>query len=250
MSIATQDQLIDYCVRNLGAPVIEINVDEQQLDDRFSEAMELYREFHDDALHKTYLKHILTQTDLTNEYITLSTDISGVTRVFPFSSSGNTSNNMFSLAYQMRLNEMHLMSNFTGNLQYYFQMQQYMSMLDMTLNGSPQVKFQKRMNRLYIFGDIADNNLKVGDYVVAEVYQMLDPVTFTSIYDDRWLKDYLTALIKRQWGRNMGKFDGIAMLGGITISGKQIEGEANEELKILEEKLRLEHELPVDFMVG
>jgi len=250
MAITTQDQLIEYCLRNLGYPVIDINVDEQQLDDRFNEAIQVWREYNSDAVNRTYLKHILTPTDITNQYIPLSPDITGVTRVFPIDTSGSTSTNMFSLAYQMRLNEMGMLTNFMGNMQYYFQIKQYISFLDMELTGTPQIQFTKYQNRLYIYGDIADGNLKAGDYVIAEIYQLLDPVTNTSIYDDMRLKDYLTALIKRQWGRNIGKFDGIPMLGGMTISGKQMEAEADQQLKDIRDALRLEVELPVDFMIG
>ena len=190
--------LIDYCKRRLGDPVIEINVDEDQLEDRVDEALQYYQEFHSDATVRTYLKHLITATDVSNEYIPISSDIIFISKMFPLTSSFNTSRNFFDIKYQMMLNDIADLMNFAGDLAYYEQMQQYLSLLDMKLNGHPQVQFARRQNRLYIFGDFADNDIKAGDYIVAEVYTTVDPNTHTSVFNDMFVKEYTTALIKQQ----------------------------------------------------
>ena len=154
--------LIDYCKRRLGEPVIEINVDEDQLEDRVDESLQFYQEYHSDATVRTYLKHEVTATDVSNKYIPISSDILFVSKLLPLTSSFNTSRNFFDIKYQMMLNDVADLMNFAGDLAYYEQMQQYLSVLDMKLNGHPQTQFARRQDRLYIFGDFADKDIKEG----------------------------------------------------------------------------------------
>jgi len=247
---ATRNQLIDYCKRRLGDPVIEINVDDDQVEDRVDEALQYYQEYHSDATVRTYLKHQVTATDVSNEYITLSNNILFVSKMFPLESSFNQSRNFFDIKYQMMLNDIADLMNFAGDLAYYEQMQQYLSLLDMKLNGVPQVLFSRRQNRLYIFGDFADGDIKEGDYIVAEVYTIVDPSAHTSVFNDMFVKEYTTALIKQQWGNNLIKFDGMQLPGGVVLNGRQIYDDATGEIATLRENLRLEQELPPDFFVG
>jgi len=247
---SSRQGLIDYCLRQLGDPVVEINVDEDQIEDRVDEAIQYYREYHSDATVRTYLKHLVDADDVTNEYIELSTDIIFVSKLFPLSSNFNSGRNFFDIKYQMMLNDMASLIHFAGDLAYYEQMQQYLSLLDMKLNGHPQVQWSRRQNRLYIFGDFADQDIKAGDYIIAEVYSVIDPETHTSVYNDMWLKEYTTALIKRQWGQNLIKFEGMQLPGGVMLNGRQIYDDANAEIERLRESIRLEHELPVDWFVG
>jgi len=150
----------------------------------------------------------------------------------------------------MMLNDIADLQNWAGDLAYYEQMQQYLSLLDMKLNGHPQVEFARRQNRLYIHGDFADSDIKEGDYIIAEVYQIVDPDTHTSVYDDIWLKEYSTALIKQQWGANLIKFEGMQLPGGVTLNGRQLFDDATQDIERLRERIRLEHELPPNFFVG
>lgn len=242
--------LIDYCKRRLGEPVVEINVDEDQLEDRVDEALQYYQEYHSDATLRTYLKHQVTSDDVSNEYISLSSNITYVSKLIPLASNFNQGRNFFDIKYQMMLNDMASLIHFAGDLAYYEQMQQYLALLDMKLNGHPQVQFSRRENKLYIFGDFADGDIKSGDYIVAEIYQILDPDTSTSIYNDLWLKEYTTALIKQQWGQNLIKFEGMQLPGGVTLNGRQIYDDATTEIEKLRESIRLEHEMPADFFVG
>jgi len=244
----SRQTLIDYCLRNLGDPVIEINVDPDQLEDRVDEAIQYYQEFHSDATIRTYLKHEITQDDKDNEYIPLSSNVHIVSKLFTI--SGGLTNNMFSIRYQMALNDVANMYSFIGDLAYYEQIQQYYSLLDQRLNGSPQVQFSRKQGRLYIFGEFQDKDLKVGDYVVAEIYQTVDPDTHTNIYNDMWLKEYTTALIKRQWGANLIKFEGMQLPGGVMLNGRQLFDDASADIERLRESIRLEHEMPADFFVG
>ena len=246
----SRETLIDYCKRRLGEPVIEINVDYDQLEDRVEEAIQFYQEYHCDATQKTFLKHLVTADDVANEYITISSDIIHVTKMFPITSNFNQGRNFFDIKYQMMLNDMTDLVSFAGDLAYYEQMQQYLSLLDMKLNGNPQVHFVRRQNRLYIYGDFADGDIDAGDYIIVEVYSTINPDTFTSIYNDMFLKEYTTALIKQQWGQNLIKFEGMQLPGGVTLNGRQMYDDATQEIDRLREKVRLEFELPPDFFVG
>ena len=242
--------LIEYCKRRLGDPVLEINVDEDQLEDRVDEALQYYREFHSDATVRTYLKHQVTAQDVTNEYITLANNIIFVSKMFPLQSSFQSSRNFFDIKYQMMLNDIADLMNFAGDLAYYEQMQQYLSLLDMKLNGQPQVQFSRKQNRLYIFGDFQDDDINEGDYIVAEVYTEINDSDHTSIFNDMFLKEYTTALIKQQWGQNLIKFEGMQLPGGVILNGRQIYDDATGEIETLRQKVRDEHEFPPDFFVG
>lgn len=248
-SPTSRDELIDYCLRRLGEPVIEINVDTDQIEDKVDDAIQLYQEYHSDATYKTYLKHQVTASDVANEYIPISSDILYVSKLLPLNRTFGTIN-MFDIKYQLMLNSLGDFLNFAGGMSYYYQMEQYLDFLDQLLEGNPKVNFSRRQNRLYIYGEWYNDDIKEGDYLIAEVYTIVDPDTHTSVYNDMFIKNYTTALIKQQWGMNMSKFEGMQLPGGVTISGRQIYDDATQELVTLEEKLRLEQELPPDFFVG
>ena len=249
-AVTSKDTLSEYCLRKLGAPVIEINVDEDQIDDRINETLELFQEFHSDATLKGYLKHKVTQTDLDNNYITLDKNIQVVTKLFPMSQSFNNTSNMFNIKNQMMLNDIADLQNFAGDLMYYEQIQQYLSIIDEKLNGLPQVQFSRHMNRLHIFGDLNDGDIKKDDFIIAETYTIIDPETHTSIYDNKFVKAYASALIKQQWGSNLIKFEGMQLPGGVILNGRQLYDDATTELDRLKEDMRLEHEMPPDFFMG
>ena len=242
--------LIDYCKRRLGDPVIEINVDEDQLEDRVDEAIQYYQEFHSDATYRAYASHELTNADIANKFITTSSEVHYVSKVFPLITSTTASKNLFNLRYQLHLSEITDMSQFAGDIAYYEQIQQYLSLLDMTLNGHTMVDFARRQNRIYIHGHFEDLDVVAGDFIVYEYYSTIDPDTHTSIYNDLWLKEYTTALIKLQWGMNLMKFEGMQLPGGVIINGRQLYDDATGELQALKERIRLEFEMPADFFIG
>ena len=242
--------LIDYSKRKLGDPVVEINVDEDQLEDRLDEALQIFQEYHSEGTFRTFVSHQITATDVTNEYVSVASDILFVARMFAIDATFGSSINFFDIKYQMMLNDIADMHNYVGDLAYYEQMQQYLSLLDMKLNGTPQVEYSRKQDRLYIFGDFADGDLKAGDFIVYEAYKIIDPALFTKVFNDMWLKEYTTALIKQQWGQNLIKFEGMQLPGGVTLNGRQIYDDATQDLERLREKLRLDHETPVDFFIG
>jgi len=250
MAITSRDELIDYIKRRVGEFVIEIHVEEQQMEDRVDEALAYWREFHSDAVHRTYIKHQMTAADISNEYITLQSDALHVIKMFSVGSSTSSARNFFDIKYQMHLNDIADIHTYIGDLAYYEQMQQYLSLLDQRLTGSPQVNFARRQNRLYIRGDIEDKDIQEGDYIVLEAYVYIDETTFNQVWEDIWLKEYAVALVKRQWGSNRMKFEGMQLPGGVQINGRQIYEDAVNEIAQLRERIRLEYELPADFFVG
>jgi hypothetical protein len=247
MSNPTSRQgLIDYCLRKLGHPVIEINVDDDQLEDRIDEALGFYREFHYDAVELVYLKHQITQADIDNQYLTINDAITGVTKIFPFSNR-TTGINIFDIRYQILINDLY--SLMSTDLIYYSQVRQHLELINMMLIGQKPIRFNRHMNRLFIDMDW-EEDVDVGDFIVIECYRILDPDTYTDVYNDRILKKYAAALIKRQWGANLKKFSGVQLPGGVQLNGQVIFDEAMQEIKEIEEETRNTYELPVDMFVG
>ena len=245
----SRDTLIDYCKRRLGDPVLEINVDEDQIDDRIDEAIQYWQEYNSDAVFRTYVAHQITADDVTNKYITLDTDVLYIVKMFGVSNTTTSSVNFFDIKYQMMLNDIANMQNYVGDLAYYHQLQQYLSLLDMELNGVPQTTYTRHQNRLYIHGEFQAQDIKEGDYIVYEAYKKI-PTNNTNIWNDMWLKAYSAALIKEQWGMNLIKFEGMQLPGGVVMNGRQLYDDALTEKEDLKEKIRLEHELPPDFFIG
>ena len=247
MAIPTsRSTLIEFCLRRLGAPVLEINVDEDQLEDRTDDAIQFYQEYHSDAVIRTYLKHELTATDITNSYITVSDSITSVMRMLKINSTAG--NALFDVGYHMRLNDVFMSSGMMSSIQTYEQKLQHLSLVEHQLNTEEHLRFNRHMNRLHMdegFGDLV-----VGQFIVIEVYQIVDPGTYADVYNDMYLKKYLTALIKRQWGANMMKFDGFQLPGGITMNGRQMFEDAIEEIKELEEEVKLAWMTPDNFIMG
>ncbi len=253
MAVITSRQgLIDYSLRRLGEPVIEINVDEDQIEDKVDDALQVYQEFHGDATMRAYYEYQMTSADISNKYITIPDNILYVTKMFPVSNALIQSSNFFSFQYQLAMSDMHNMTGMygAGGMAYMEQTRQHMALLDMKINGLPLITFSRRANKIFLHSDIEDGQLTEGEHVAFEVYQTVDPETNSSVWNDMFVKDYTTSLIKEQWGQNMSKFEGMQLPGGITISGRQILEEAKTEITELRERMRLEQEVPPDFFVG
>lgn len=246
MPVTTRQGLIDYCLRELGAPVVEINVDDTQIEDRVDEAIEYYRQYHYDGIEKVYLKHQITQDDVNNGYIPVTDAIYGVSRVFPVASGTSTSKSIFDLQYQLRLNDLYDLTS--TSIMYYTQVMSHLALLDLTLNGQPLYRFNRLTNKLYIEASWVDE-MKVGNYVLVECYRALDPTTTPRLYGEMWLKHYTTALIKKQWATNMKKFSGLQLPGGVTIDGNALYQEATDEIEKLEQDL-IGKQGPLDWYMG
>jgi hypothetical protein len=247
MAVPTsRTQFKEYCLRRLGAPVIEINVDDDQVEDRIDDALKYYWDYHFDGSDKQYYKYgPITQTDLTNKYITLPQNIIGAVRIFPIGQALST-NNLFNIRYQIALNDLYDLTA-TTMVPYYMAMQ-HIQFLEQLLVGEQPIRFNRHMNRLHI--DMDWNRINVGEYIVVEAYQIIDPEIYTDVWNDRWLQRYATAMIKQQWGANLTKFTEIKMPGGMMFNGIKIYNDATEELKNLETEMINSYSLPVSDFIG
>ena len=242
----TRTALKEYCLRSLGHPVIEVNVDDDQLEDRIDEAIQVWNDYHYDGTERIYLKHQVTQTDIDNEYITVGESTISIIKVHPIESTSSPTN-MFDVRYQLRLNEIFDLAS--TSVLYYNMIQRHLSLIEETLVSNPPLRFNRHTDRIYIDMDW-NEDINVDEFLIFEVYRILDPNTYTDVYNDRFLKRYLTALLKYQWGSNLSKFQGVQMPGGVTLDGQRILQEAQEEITKIEEEMQLRFEEPVNMMVG
>jgi len=242
---ASRENFKEYCLRKLGKPVIEINVDDDQVDDRIDEALLYYADYHFDGTEKQYYKYQVTQTDITNKYITLPENIIGAVSIFPVGQGLNT-NNLFNIRYQIALNDLYTLTS-VSMVPYYMALT-HIQFLEQMLVGQQQIRYNRHTNKFYV--DMDWNIINVDDYLIIEAYQVVDPTTYTNVWGDRWLSRYATALIKQQWGTNMKKYSGVQLPGGLTFNGQQIYNEATEERKELEAEMITSYSLPVTDMIG
>ena len=269
--ITTRETLKQYCLRALGKPVIEINVEDDQVEDRIDEALQYFAQYHYDGVERMYLKYQVTSADVTRarsdetlttvtdtedstvtatfkegkNYIPMPSNVMSVINIFPF--TDRAALNLFDVRYQLRLNDLYDFSS--TSIIHYDMTLRHLDMLDHILVGEKPIRFNQHKNRLYIDMDWA-NDIDADDFIIIECYRKLDGSTFTDVFDDIFLKKYLIQLIKRQWGQNLSKFQGVAMLGGVQMNGEQIYSQAQEEINKLEEQIQLSYELPPNYMMG
>jgi hypothetical protein len=244
---ASRDQLKDFCLRQLGFPVIQINVDDDQVEDCIDLALQYFQDFHFDGIERGYFKHLLTTEDFTNQYIPITNDgIIGVTKIFSLSSS-NATVNMFDLRYQLRLHELYDFTS-TSYVNYVLTMQ-HLRTLEMLFSGEQPIRFNRHTNKLYIDWDWVQYAIP-GEYIIIEAFYIADPNTYPKVFNDRMLKRLATAYIKKMWGNNMKKFGGMQLPGGITMNGQQIYEEAVTEVKEIEDLIRSSYEQPPNFLMG
>ena len=264
---STKATLKEYCLRALGKPVIDINVDDDQVDDRIYEAVQYFCQYHTDGVERMYLKYLVTAADVTrmttdtsesvtsnsvttawkqgNNFLVVPSTVISVINMFPLSDRANL--NMFDVRYQLRLNDLYDFSS--TSIVHYQMTMQHLDFLDHVLVGEKPMRFNHLSNRLYIDQDWT-NDITAGEYLIIECYRRLDPATYTDMYDDIYLKRYTTTLIKRQWGQNLSKFSGTAMLGGVTLNGPELFSSAIAEQQRLEEEIRSNYEEPAHMQQG
>jgi hypothetical protein len=246
MAVTTRQQFKGYVLRRLGSPVIDINVDDEQVEDRIDDALAKFRDYHYDGTEHVYYPHILTATDITNKYITLPENMIGVTRVFDINDSYSATN-LFNVRYQLHLNE--LFNVTSVSVQPYVAAMQHIAFLEEVFVGKKPIRYNRHMDRLYI--DMSwSEDVVAGQYIIIDGYRTIDPETYPDVWDDPWLKKYSTALVKRQWGENLKKFEGMQLPGGVTFNGQKIWEEAIEEINKLEEEVIMGYSLPVTDMIG
>jgi hypothetical protein len=264
---ATRESLKQYALRALGKPVIEINVDDDQLEDRIDEAVQYFAQYHYDGVKRTYLKYQYTQADKDRmtadasetatvdsstttwkegqNWLGIPASILSVINIFPFSNKGSM--NLFDVRYQLRLNDLYDFSS--TSIVNYDVVLRHLDFLDHILVGEKPMRFNQHENKLYIDMDWK-NDLMVGEYLVIECYRKLDPASNTDVYNDLFLKRYVTALFKRQWGANLSKFGGVQMIGGVTLNGQEIFSQALGDIEKLEQEIRTSYELNPAMMIG
>ncbi len=280
---STRTELAEYGKRKLGAPVLEINVADEQIEDLLDDTIIFYQDRHMDGVEKMYLKHkiskdftdtiqatsaegretslgITTTTsssvnitgigattfkfDETQNFIQIPDAVIGIEKVWKVDSRAIASN-MFNITYQLFLNEIYYFSSM--ELLSYTQTKRYLEDIDFILHPDKQIRFNRRQNRLYIDSDYS--SMKEDDYLIIECYRVLDPNDYPKVYNDRWIKKYFTALLKKQWGQNLIKFQGVKLPGGVELNGRQIYDDGVAELEALEAKMANEFELPpLDFI--
>jgi len=277
---ASRTDLINYCKRQLGAPVLEINVADEQIDDLVDDALQLFHERDYDGSIQTFLKYKITQADIdrgrarggsstagivtttatatidgasvsfnfeeNSNYLQVPPEIIGISKIFRFDGANTVTNNMFSVKYQLFLNDIYYWGS--TEILTYAMTKRYLEDIDFALNTEKQIRFNMRQDRLYL--DIDWGSVNVDDYLIIDCYRLIDPNDFTRVYNDSFLKRYLTALIKRQWGQNLIKFQGVKLPGGIELNGRQIYDDAEKELDKIEEQMSNTYELPPLDMIG
>ena len=253
--ITTRENFKAYCLRRLGAPVIEINIDDAQVEDRLDDAIQYWQDYHFDGLQKFYYIKGITQTEINQKYINLtdvrdssnnSLEIIGITRVFPITDSQVTVN-MFDLRYQLRLHELY---DFTSaSYVNYTMTQQHIRSLELMFSGEVPIRFQRHMQRLFIDWGWSYPNT-TNTVVIAECYGSINPDVYTRVWNDRWMKEYTTALIKRTWGNNLKKFSGLMLPGGVTMNGDKIYEEAVAEIEKLENEMQTEYGAPLEMFMN
>ena len=277
---STRQELIDYCKRKLGAPVLEINVADEQIDDLVDDAIQFFQERHFDGVYPTFYKYQITQDDIdrgrsrgnstsvgivtttatanivgtattftyeeNSNYLQVPPNVIGVTKLFLFDGSNTITHNMFSVKYQLFLNDIYYWG--ATELLSYAMVKTYLEDLDFLLTTQKQIRFNKRQDRLYL--DIDWGSVNVGQYIIIDCYATLDPNDYSRVWNDSFLKPYLTSLIKRQWGQNMMKFTGVKLPGGVELNGRQMYDDGQREIDILMEKMSNTYELPPFDMIG
>tara|TARA_B100000287_G_C20674244_1_gene794624 strand:- start:3908 stop:4768 length:861 start_codon:yes stop_codon:yes gene_type:complete len=282
---STRQELIDYCLRQLGAPVLEINLAEEQMQDLTDDAIQFFQERHFDGVSQCYLKYPVTQDDIdrgnarppggggettgitsttasasiagigtvsfpwyeNSNYLQVPPEIIGVNKIFQYDNAQSMSmSNMFSFKYQLFLNDIYYWG--TGELLNYSMAMTYLETLNFLLNTHKQIRFNQRMDRLYL--DVDWDNLKAGDFIILDCWRAVNPADYARVWNDSFLKPYLTALFKRQWGQNLIKFQGVKLPGGIELNGRQTFDDGQAELDRIREKMSTTYELPPLDMIG
>lgn len=241
----TRAEFKENCLRRLGKPVIEINVDDDQVEDRIDEALRYYWDYHFDGTEKTYYKHQVSAQDKANKYITIPENIIGVVNLFDLGSALGI-NNLFNIRYQIALNDLYTLTSVS--MTPYYMAMQHIQFLEYILVGKQPLRYNRHTNKLFI--DMDWDRVAEGQYIIVEAYEIVDPNTFTDAWSDRWLLRYCACLIKQQWGNNLKKFNGMKMPGGLTFNGQQIYDEATQERAELEKEMIYSYSLPAGDMIG
>lgn len=242
----TRQEFKEYCLRKLGKPVIEINVDDDQVEDRIDEALRYYWDYHFDGSEKIYYKHQITQQNIDDQYINLPENIIGAVRVFPIGDPMIRSDDLFNIRYQIALNDLYTLTSVS--MVPYYMVMEHLALVSELLVGQQPIRFNRHKDRLYVDMDWGKYN--VGEYLLVEAYEVVDPEVWVDVWADRWLQNYTAAKIKYQWGSNLTKFTGMQLPGGVQFNGEKILMDAQAEIEKMEAEMISSYSLPVSDMVG
>ena len=281
-SPSNRTEFVNYCKRQLGAPVLEINIADEQVEDVIDDAVQYFQERHFDGVAQAYLKYKITQDDIDRGRASMETNkkqtgittttatadiagtdttfsyyensnflqippaVIGVTKIYHFDGTNTMTNNMFSVKYQMFLNDIYYWG--ATELLTYAMTKTYLEDINFLLTTEKQIRFNKRMDRLYL--DIDWGSVNKGDWLVLDCFRLLDPNDYPRVWNDSFLKRYTTALMKRQWGQNLLKFQGVKLPGGIELNGRQIYDDGEKDLEIIREQMSNTYEIPPLDMIG
>lgn len=232
MAVTNREELKMYCLRDLGYPVIKIAVDPDQMDDRIDYALQKYYDYHYDGSEKVYMRYQITDQDKINRYLPIPDNIIGIVDIFDVGSSSG-SDNMFSIRYQIAQNDLYNLTSVS--MTPYYMAMQHIQLLEQLLNGKQPLRYNRHTDKLYIDQDW--NLIGTGSYIIVVAYSAVDPEAYPQVWNDMWLKKYCTALIKKQWGTNLKKYNGVSLPGGVQFNGQQIYNEAVAELAVLDKEL-------------
>ena len=247
MAIPTdRNSFKQYCLRKLGAPVIEINVDDDQLEDRIDESLRYYWDYHFDGSQMIYYKHQITAQDRINKYIILPENIIGAVSIFSIADPSVRADDLFNIRYQIALNDLYTLTS-VSMIPYYMVME-HLALITEMLVGKQPIRYNRHQNKLYI--DMDWNSLRDGEFILVQAYEVVDPELFSDVWADRWLQNYTTQKFKYQWGTNLTKFTGLQLPGGVQFNGEKILDDAERTLEKMEQEMISSYSLPVMDMVG
>lgn len=247
MAVPTNRQeFIQYCLRKLGAPVIEINVDPDQVEDRVDESIRYFWDYHFDGSEKVYYKHVITEQNKIDKYIELPENINGVVKIFSIGDPATGAGDIFNIQYQIALNDLYSLTSVS--MVPYYMAREHLALITEILVGQQPIRYSRHRDRLYV--DMNWNKVLAGQYLLVEAYEVIDPDVYTDVWGDRWLQNYATAKIRAQWGANLTKYSSMVLPGGVQFNGERILDDALREIEKMEQEMISSYSLPVADMIG
>lgn len=242
-----REELKQFCLRKLGKPVLEINVADEQLEDRIDDALKMYHDFHYDGIERVIIQHEVTQDNIDNGFIQLSDTVISIEKILDLN-TGSSNEILFDAQFHMTWDALYAFNQTPTQMQYYTATQENLNLINQILNGKQLLRYRRHTDKLYI--DMDWDKMDVGNYIVIQAYQIIDPDVYPQVWADRWLREYTTELFKEQWGTNLTKYSGVQMPGGLTFNGEKILDDAKTRLRELEQELRDTYEEPPTFYMG
>lgn len=242
----TRAEFKQYCLRKLGAPVIEINVDDDQLEDRIDESLRYYWDYHFDGSQMIYYKHQITAQDRIDKYIILPENIIGAVSIFSIADPSVRADDLFNIRYQIALNDLYTLTSVS--MVPYYMVMEHLALITEMLVGKQPIRYNRHQNKLYV--DMDWNSLREGEFILVQAYEVVDPDQFSDVWADRWLQNYTTQKFKYQWGTNLTKFTGLQLPGGVQFNGEKILDDAERTLDKMEQEMISSYSLPVMDMTG